>query len=59
MWVYFAQEALNIKKTTNKPGKYVVGFFLPDGMFHPVQYHEIGINAANSVHFLNGGDLME
>jgi len=45
MWVYI----------TSEPGLYTVGFYSPDGKWHTDSDHESKKEAADRVHFLNGG----
>jgi hypothetical protein len=37
---------------------YTVGFYAPDGEWHPESDHESADDAAERVHYLNGGDEM-
>jgi len=48
MWV-FRRKGLRV-------GEYQVGFFDPDGNFCTLYEFEEKANAAQKVHFLNGGD---
>lgn len=38
-----------------EPGLYTVGFYSPDGEWHSASDHESSNDAANRVHWLNGG----
>lgn len=44
-WVYIQSE----------PGLYTVGFYSPDGRWHPDSDHSSRDDAASRVHYLNGG----
>ena len=44
-WVYIESE----------PGLYTVGFYRPDGTWEPESDHGTREDAANRVHYLNGG----
>jgi hypothetical protein len=46
MWVYIRSE----------PGLWTVGFYSPDGAWHPDSDHDSTEKAAARVHFLNGGE---
>ena len=43
----------------SEPGLWTVGFYSPDGQFHPESDHESEEGAAGRVHYLNGGELPE
>lgn len=43
----------------SEPGLWTVGFYLPDGQWHPESDHPTKEWAANRVHWLNGGDAVE
>jgi hypothetical protein len=45
MWVYIQSE----------PRLWTVGFYSPDGTFHPESDHDSPEKAAIRVHYLNGG----
>ena len=45
MWVYIHSE----------PGLWTVGFYSPDGVWHPDSDWDSQAKAADRVHFLNGG----
>lgn len=49
MWVYIRSE--------NE--LWTVGFYTPDGKFHPESDHESKKKAAERVHWLNGGEKDE
>jgi len=42
----------------SEPGLWTVGFYSPDGEWHPESDHNIEENAAKRVHFLNGGTCL-
>jgi hypothetical protein len=44
-WIYIKSE----------PGLYTVGFYAPDGEWHPDSDHTDREEAAKRVHYLNGG----
>lgn len=46
-----------IYRWLKEEGCYTVGFYLPDGKWHPESDHENSEDAANRVHFLNGGTM--
>jgi len=39
----------------SEPSLYTVGFYSPDGKWHPESDWDFQEDAANRVHFLNGG----
>lgn len=39
----------------SEPGLYTVGFFGPEGKWHPDSDHDNREDAARRVHYLNGG----
>lgn len=39
----------------SEPGLFTVGFYSPDGKWHPDSDHDTRDEAAKRVHFLNGG----
>lgn len=45
-WVYIRSE----------PGLWTVGFYRPDGKWEPESDHDTREEAAERVHYLNGGD---
>ncbi len=46
-WVYVRSE----------PGLWTVGFYAPDGEWHPDSDHDNREEAAERVHYLNGGGV--
>jgi len=40
----------------SEPGLWTVGFYSPDGKWHPDSDHQNKDNAAYRTHWLNGGD---
>ena len=49
MWVFIKSE----------PQLWTVGFYSPDGEFHPESDHDNKESAAERVHWLNGGNRKE
>ena len=47
MWVYLSD--------IEKDEPYIVGFYKPDGNWHPESDHDTAEQAAARVHYLNGG----
>lgn len=43
----------------SEPGLWTVGFYSPDGEWHPESDHETKEKAAKRVHYLNGGKVEE
>jgi hypothetical protein len=39
----------------SEPGLWTVGFYDPKGEWHPDSDHDSRVNAAERVHYLNGG----
>jgi len=48
-WVYIQSEH------TSAGSLWTVGFYSPDGKWHPESDHESQENASERVHYLNGG----
>jgi hypothetical protein len=58
MYVYIQSEKSSYYKSAGKekyfPGLWTVGFYDPDGKFHPESDHDSADEAAERVSFLNG-----
>lgn len=46
-------------KSEHEPGRYIVGFYSPDGEWHGESDQDSVEDAAGRVHYLNGGVIVK